>query len=312
MTRIADALSCYKKNKNTGNLYEIAVALQLLRKMGMTNEELDADFVLLEAIALYNDGKTTELRELYKTIRTISVGTGLVFDGKSILRIQCITQDDGTGRTGDLLLHTEDGKTLSLSISGGKPERDGKIKKCVSNMSAKRFGCVNGDIKKFIGIEQNAVPKYKAYMEENHGMDETKWPSRIITPAATDACTEVALAVAERFASFPPKERYKIIDDILRMENGNKPADYLALVDKTKLVSQFFRFDSLVTDTAWEPTLVAKGINLVVENAGKEICSTQVKFNNGVYHKGKPSSLRSSWNTTATFSDLFNMVVVNV
>lgn len=71
-----------------------------------------------------------------------------------------------------------------------------------------------------------------------------------------------------------------------------KPADYLALVDKTKLVSRFFRFDRLTTDTAWDPTLVAKGINLIVQNAGKEICSIQVKFNNGVYHNGKTSSLR--------------------
>ena len=311
MTRIADTLSCYKKNRNTGNLYEIAVALQLLRKMGMTNEELDADADLLEAIAVHNVGQTTELRELYLAIRTTSVGTGLVFDGKRILQIQCITQDDSARRTGDFLLHIEDGAVLSLSISEGKQKKNGEIKKCVSNPSAKRFGCVDDDMKKFKVIEQNAVPKYKAYMKEKYGIDETKWP-HVATIADVDACTEVALAVAERFTSFSREIRTHIIDDFLCMEDGNKPADYLALVDKTNLVSQFFRFDRLTTDTAWEPTLVAKGVNLIFENAGKKICSTQVKFNNGVYRKGKTSSLRSSWNTTAFFTDLFNMVLVNV
>lgn len=307
MSRILAVLSPFTTNKNTGNLYEIATALTLLRQMGVGNEELDANKELLEAIAAHNGKKTDELRGLFETIKKKDVGTNLCFDGKSIARIECITQDDDAGRTGDLLLHTTDGEALSLSICEGKPKRGGGgITKCLTNPSAKRFGCTTEDCVRFDAIQQKAVIHYKAYMSTKYGDAESAWPSRIKTDIATEACASVARAVQERFASFPAARQKEIIQDLLRIEDGKKPADYLALVDKQTLMPRFYRFD-IPPATPWEPRLVAKGINLIVENAGKPIGSIQVKFNNGIYHKGKTSGIHSSWNATFQLSDLFTM-----
>lgn len=309
MTRITDILSPFMKNKNTGNLYEISTALSLLRKMGIDNDELDTDAELLEKIALYNEKKTAELRGLFVKLRTKAVGTGLVFDGNHVVRIECITQDDSVGRTGDLLLHTDKGIVLSLSICEGKPKRDGEITKCLTNPSAKRFGCDSEDIKHFVEIEQQAVKDYKEYMTANYGSDETKWPSRVKTTIATEACTKVGRAVQERFVSFDKTKQRKIMEDILRIEGGNKPADYLALVDKNTLEPRFYKFESM-EPTIWEPTIEAVGINLIVKNSGISIGSIQVKFNNGIYHNGKTSSIHTSWNATFQLSKLFKMKTV--
>jgi hypothetical protein len=309
MSRLSSVLSPFTKNKNTGNLYEIATALTLLRRMGMTNAELAADAALLEAIALHNDKKTDELRALFASVGAMPVDTGLVFDGKSIVRLECVTQDDGAGRTGDLLLHTSTGAVLSLSVCEGKPKRGGAIEKCLSNPSAKRFGCTAEDLAEFEAIQGRAVTAYKADMTTAHGADETAWPSRVRTTIATDACAAVARAVVARFASFPAERQRAIVDDLLRIEEGKKPADYLALVDKKTLTPRFFRFD-VPAARLWAPTLVAEGIWLHVENAGTRVGSTQVKFNNGIYHKGKTSSLHTSWNATFRLSDLFTMAAV--
>lgn len=311
-SRISDTLSPFTRNKNTGNLYEICVALTLLRRMGVTNEELDADNALLEAVAVYNDKKTAELRTLFGIIRTKPVGEGLTFDGKRIVRIECITQDDSIGRTGDLLLHTEDGELLSLSICEGKPKRDGVISKCLTNPSAKRFCCTIEDYARFDTIEKQAVVDYKTYMYKKYGDDEGAWPSRVKTDIAIKACAEVAHIVETRFASFLKTQQVDIIRDLLRIEDGHKPADYLVLVDKKTLVPQFYRFDTPPSAPAWAPQLVSKGINLIIENAGKEIGSIQVKFNNGIYHKGKTSGIYGSWNATFRLSDLFTMLTVNI
>lgn len=312
-SRIYATLSPFGRNKNTGNLYEITVALTLLRHMGLSNDELDADNALLEAVAVHNDKKTTELRTLFDTIRTKPVGERLVFDGKRIVRIECITQDDSIGRTGDLLLHAENGEVVSLSICEGKPARDGIISKCLSNPSAKRFGCITEDYELFDTIQKQAVVDYKAYMIEKYGAAESAWPSRVKTEIAIKACSEVARVVEARFASFADiKKQKEIIHDILRIEDGHKPADYLVLVDKKTHVLRFYRFDTPPSAPEWEPRLVSKGINLIVENAGKEIGSIQVKFNNGIYHKGKTSGIHGSWNATFRLSDLFTMVAVNI
>lgn len=309
MSRLSSVLSPFTKNKNTGNLYEIATALTLLRRMGVSDAEFDADAALLEAIAVYNDKKSDELRALFVAVRAVPVGTGLVFDKKTIMRLECVTQDDGAGRTGDLLLHTSAGEILSLSVCEGKPKRGGAIEKCLSNPSAKRFGCTAEDLAEFDAIQGRAVTAYKDDMTAAHGADETAWPSRVRTTIATDACAAVARTVAARFASFAAEKQRAIVDDLLRIEEGKKPADYLALVDKKTLAPRFYRFD-VVSARAWAPTLVAEGIWLHVENAGARIGSTQVKFNNGIYHKGKTSSLHTSWNATFRLSDLFSMAAV--
>jgi len=308
-SKLPSVLSPYTKNKNTGNVYEIATALSLLRSMGLTNAELDEHAALLEEIAVHNARKTGAIRDLYASIRIQPVGTGLVFDGKPIVDIVCVTQDDGAGRTGDFLLQTAAGESLSLSVCEGKPKKGGIIEKCISNPTATRYGCTVEDLAAFDAIQARAVVAYKAEMAVKCGTtDETAWRSRVKTTAAVNACTEVATAVATRFAGLSREAQLACVADLLRIEDGKKPADYLAFVDGKTLIPRFYRFEAPAVE--WAPTIRAKGIDLLIENGGKIIASTQVKFNNGVYHKGVESSIRTSWNATCCLSGLFTMTAV--
>lgn len=308
-SKLSSVFSAYTKNKNTGNVYEIATALTLLRQMGLTNAELDEDAALLESIAVYNSRNAEKIRGLYAAVRETPVGTGLIFDGKPIVDILCVTQDDGAGRTGDFLLRTVAGELLSLSVCEGKPKKGGIIEKCISNPTATRYGCTVEDLAAFDAIQARAVVAYKAEMAVKcKTTEESAWPSRVKTKAAVDACTEVATAVATRFASLPGEARLACVADLLRIEDGKKPADYMAFVDGKTLIPRFYRFE--VPTVTWAPTMRAEGVFLLLENGGKIIASTQVKFNNGVYHKGVESSIRTSWNATCCLSGLFTMTAV--
>lgn len=307
-SKLPAVLSAYNKNKNTGNIYEIATALTLLRQRGLTNAEFDEHAAFLESIAVYNSRNTEKIRNLYAAVREKPVGTGLIFDGKSIVDLICVTQDDGSGRTGDFLLLTSAGESLSLSVCEGKPKKGGIIEKCISNPTATRYGCTAEDLAAFDAIQARAVLDYKAEMGKKYGTEESAWPSRIKTKAAIDACTEVAASVASRFAGLSGEVQRTCLVDLLRIEDGKKPADYLAFVDGKTLIPRFYRFET--PTVTWAPTLRADGVFLLLENGGKIIASTQVKFNNGVYHKGVESSIRTSWNATCCLSDLFTMTAI--
>ena len=62
----------------------------------------------------------------------------------------------------------------------------------------------------------------------------------------------------------------------------------------------------------WTPTLIARGIYLDFMNGTTKIGQTQVKFNNGIYHNGKASSISASWNAAFDLTDLFKMSKVQV
>ena len=53
------ALEPYTRNKNTGNVYEIAVALELIRKMGIPNSAFDQQRAVIETIITYNTRRGT-------------------------------------------------------------------------------------------------------------------------------------------------------------------------------------------------------------------------------------------------------------
>jgi len=305
---LLSVLTPYTSNRNTGNLYEIATALHLLRKMGLSDADLDEQAPFLDSIAVYNTKKTEPLRAFFATVKSIPVGSGFVFDGETYVNMACVTQDDGAGRTGDFILSTATGASKSFSVCGGKMTRKGEINKCLANPTATRFGCTEEDIGSFKAIQDKAVLDYKAFMTVRYGASESSWPSRTKTPVSTEACSTVAKAVEARFGSLEADQQIRIVNDLLRIEDGKKPADYLVLVHEKTLVPLFFRFET--PPRVWAPTLRAKGIYLYLYNGPTCVGSTQVKFNNGIYHNGKTSSLVSSWNATACLSDLFTMTKV--
>lgn len=310
MNSFLSALRPYTTNKNTGNIYEIAVALDLLRKMGLTNDMIAENKSTVDAIVSMNSAKSDPIRDLFKEIQLKPVGSGLLFDGLQVSNIICATQDDSVG-TGDFQLVTSSG-IKTLSVCEGKVKRNGKIEKCLTNASARRFGCTEEDIGEFKKIEAEAVVSYKSWMSHAYGADESAWPARVRVPVANEACSRVASAVAARFGGLDASKQEEICKDILRIDGMSKPADYLVLVDvqhKTKSLS-YFSFGEDLNDLPLH--LVANSIYLEFHRGETCVGKTQVKFNNGVYHKGKTSSLCSSWNAVFTLNELFKMSAVRV
>jgi hypothetical protein len=306
---LSSVLAPYASNRNTGNVYEIATALTLLRAMGVSDAEFSAAHDLLESIVTHNASRATALRTVYATVAAQPVGSGLLFDGHRVVDIKNATQDDALGRTGDLILVTDTGAMLSVSVCEGKVKKGGVIEKCLTNPSARRFGCTPEDLESFKTIQAGAVVAFKAEMTAKYGAEESAWPSRVRTTVAADACSAVAAATAARFATLSDDAKAAVFTDLLRIENGLKPADYLALVDGKTLTVKFFRFDSAAV-VGWTPRVVAEGIWLRLYNGDVLLGSTQVKFNNGIYHKGKTSSLLSSWNSTFNLTDMFRMKAI--
>lgn len=304
----------YSSNANTGNLYEIVVALDLLRRMGLTDADLDSLAELQAAIVARNAKKAAEITAAFATVRTKPVGSGLLFDGKTIVEIKNVTQDDSAGCTGDLLLIDSTGATHSLSITGGKAKGRAAaltIEKCLSNPTAERFGCTAEDIAEFKAIGLATVPKYKDEMTAKYGAEETAW-SRKPSAAAVEACADVAARTAIRYASFDAERQLAIFKDLLRIVGDGKPADYLGLVHPEKHTVSFYEFSACLV-SAWAPRLEAHGIYIhFFADASHKIGTTQVKFNNGVWHKGKTSSIHSSWNATFNLTDLFRMRAVTL
>lgn len=310
IAQVRAVLLPYATNFNTGNLYEIVAILDLLRRMGMTDDDLATTKDLRATIVATNTKKGLQIASAFEEIRKKPVGTGLTFDGKRITAIVNVTQDDKTGGTGDLLLTSDGGETYALSITGGTAKRKAGgllIEKCLTNPTAKRFGCTPEDIAEFKAIGCATVPKYKAEMTECYSADESRWPSRKKTKSAFEAQSIVAQKTVERFNTLSSDAQIAVFKDLLGIDGVGKPADYLALVHPKKMHVSYYIFDVCCIDT-WHPKVTSDGVNIYMHaNTSQKIGSTQVKFNNGVWHKGKTSSIHSSWNVTFYLTDLFRM-----
>jgi len=309
---LLSALTPYTTQGNTGNIYEINVILQVLRGMGLTNADLDSSNELIERIIQQNSKIQPKLYEMITTIRTMSVGNGFVLDGHRIVGIQCATQDDSVG-TGDIVLTTSNGTSITLSICQGTvKKKTNTVEKCLTNPSCIRFGCTEDDIQQFKCIEKDAVIAFKDFMSSKYGSDEIKWPSRIRTTIAVVSCSQVAKLVESRFSSLSEDTRKTICTSILQIKDNKPPADYLAVVDKKTNVIQYFKFDHTPTLTDWKPRLIAEGIYIKFYNGDRLLGKTQVKFNNGIYHKGKTSSISDSWNASFNLTDVFQLKPIQV
>ena len=304
------ALLPYTKQHNTGNVYEIAVALKLMRQMGMPNSILDEQSDVINKICTENVKDELKIHGLFTDIRKQPVGTGLVFDGLKVLNVESVTQSDNVGGTGDLILHTTTG-TKSLSVFDGEvTKKDNKIKKCLTNPSCTRFKCNKEDIEKFKAIGLSAIPAYKEYMCKQYGADEAKWPTSLRgkpNPIAIKPCSEVAALVASQFALFSSDIKKEVFEDIMRIKGTEKPADYLAVVNPKTMDIQYFHFGDVLVDRNATMKLEANGIYLCFKLGDRIIGKTQVKYNDGIYRKGKTSSITSSWNSTFVLNDLFTM-----
>ena len=257
----------------------MAVTVELLGRMGC----LDADKFKLE--------------KLSKVLEETRNEAGLRIHGKRVINIINATQDDTVG-TGDLILVLEDGSRLSISITGASTKQ---VAKCITNPTPKRLGCTHDDIEHIKQIASEARIEYEREMSERFGLER---PRRVRTDASKNACIKVASLVAAIFNALPKSERKRIVDELLWLEN--KPSDYLVIVDKTLLTTEWFHIGDpriIVTD----PRLAPDGIYLAVTENSKIISKIQVKFNNGIMR----SDLHTSWNANCVFSELYTLTRIN-
>jgi hypothetical protein len=320
----------FTTNANTGNCYEITTYLEDLRQMGLTDHDLDALDPLLQAILRTNNksGAAEKIRAVLQRIRQTPTGTGLFVQGKRVINLLNVSQDDDHGDTADKIFILETGEERGESIVG-RVQSLQNIKKCISNPTAKRLGCTPQDITLFNQIAKDAIEPHCQEMRALYGQDMTAWPSRVKTQAALQAQQRVALLTAERFNSLTEDERRARMDDLLKSKPGTLTAHRLRVVQTDCTAS--YAYDLVQKDLKREnPCIVADGVFLRIylgqgpqgqeqqnqEQQNQEqhqVGYIQVKYNNGCWHysakkkRWETSSIHTSWNATAFMTRVFDL-----
>ena len=305
-----DILLPYTKNANTGNCYEIFFALNILRILGLTDVNFDSLVALFTAIKAANQRTAEKIETSIATVRIRPVGSGCSIGGHKVVGLRNVTQDDGDGGTGDIVLCLDNDTELSISIFAGKIKRDGTIEKCLSNPTCIRYGCTDIDQEKFKKVASQAVTDYKKEMTNKYGSNEEVW-NRKPSDAAVSAAASVAADTAKRFNSLTPIDRQTRFQDLMRINGGAKPADMLCLVNPN--CKKYSLFNIVKSNINGGDVLVrADSFWLCMSVNGIEVGKTQVKFNNGVYHNGKTSSLLTSWNASCYMNKVFTLEPVSL
>lgn len=287
-------LKPYTTNKNTGNVYEIYTILSILRKMGLTNENIDDLKPLLESIEALGKGNCKTL-SLIPKIKEVLIQQEFWFDGNEIVDIKNVTQDDNYGGTGDIILNTKSKKELSISIREGSMPRNNILKKVV-NPSCSKYGCSKDDEKSIKDIEKESLKEYT----EKYGIDKNKWPKRGKSTIAIDACKKVVNIYEKRFNTYEQEEKRNIMNSIHHI--NEKPADYLCLVNKKFTSITFLRIGNckIIKDT-WIPIIRTNSVFINVFDKDILVSQTQVKFNNGI-----GTSMRK-WNVNLVLSNIYEI-----
>ncbi len=108
-----------------------------------------------------------------------------------------------------------------------------------------------------------------------------------------------------------------IMEDILCVKDGSKPADYLVLISKDLKKESMWSFGSLkISPSDYKLDVRGDYLEVCHKTTSDVIGRTQVKFNNGVWKKSKKdgkwktSSATSSWNGTFMLNKVFHMTRV--
>jgi len=288
-----------KNNCNTGNIYEIYFALFILRKMGLTDanlESLSPTINYLESLGHGNTGISKAIDKLKK----IPCSNNMKFDGKRVVDVKNLTQDDDSG-TADISLIFDDGSSAGISITEGT----GKItvsglKKVIQNAGVERMGC-GDDIPAIRHLENSLKPADKdKYCEDTYGSDKTKWPKRCKFPAGTEVQSKAAKLLSTRMNSLKEDDKRNIVNDILCI--SKLPADYIAFVNKNTYAIVIYKINGCqIQKDTWTPVIKSEGVWLKIYSGEILVSNCQVKYNNGV-----GTSMRKV-NVGAILNVIFNM-----
>jgi len=286
----------YTEQKNIGNVYEIYVILSLLRKMGLTDINIDELKPTLELIEKQGKGNLKTL-SLIPIIKKMPLQNELWFDGHNIIDMMCLTQEDDIGGTGDIMLITKDKKELSISIREGTIPRSDILKKVV-NPSCSNYGCSKEDVESIRAIEKESLIEYK----KKHGDDKSRWPKRENKCSIKIAASMKVVELYEkRFNTYDQETKRTIMNHIHHIHK--KPADYICLVNKKFTSAGYFRIvgDCKINKDTWIPIIKTNSVFIRIFDRDTLVSSTQVKHNNGIN-----SSMRK-WNVELVVSNLYDV-----
>ncbi|NDB83034.1 MAG: hypothetical protein EB127_09895 [Alphaproteobacteria bacterium] len=309
-----------QKKGNVGLIYEIVALFNSLRKMGLTNDNLDKLSLTINSLYEKMDKKNSEkLRNWFVSLRNKPVGSGLYIDGKRVVNIRNTTQTGDDTGIDDLIYILDDGSGVRLSVHCGSVHKDGTIKKCVSNPTSKRFGTTLEMRKQFDQIAKDAKQPYIEEMTAKHS-DMSTWKNiprgsaDRKTKASEKACSEVAKLTVDNFLTLPQNKQDECIKDIMRITSGKPPCNYSIIVSEDLNSIRLFKVPRVKIDTSKSKiSLSASGIYIeFVGSDNKVIGKTQVKFNDGVWREHKngtwtSSSIHTSWDSVCNLTDLFDM-----
>jgi len=285
----------YTRQHNIGNVYEIYTILSLLRKMGLSDDNIDEIKPTLELIEKQGKGNIRTLL-LIPIIKKMPLQNELWFDAHKIIDMMCLTQDDDTGGTGDIILITEDKKQLSISIRGGSMPRNNILNKVV-NPSCSNYGCLEEDVESIKAIEKESLIKYK----KKNGDDKSKWPKREKKCSIKiGASQEVSKLYEKRFDTYDVETKRKFMNPIHHI--NKKPADYICLVNIKFTSCGYFRIGQCkINKDTWIPRIQTNSVFISVFDKDILVSRTQVKHNNGI-----DSSMRK-WNVNLVVSNLYDV-----
>lgn len=299
---VRTALTPFTRNKNTGNKYEAAAILHIGRQMGLTDRDLD------EMAPFFTEIRANVPLPEPKDFLG-AVGGGYSLEGKPVIDIRSTTQDDGDGKTGDIMLVLEGGQERSVSVTEGTAPK-GVIKKCLSNPSCTRYGCGAEEISRIGEIRDQGIVDYKAEMVRRFGHEDA-WVPRTRTVAACRAAAAAAELTCAKFHTLSKEQQVGCVKKIMQISDGTAPADYLLLVNKRLDKTKMFKFGAMKIDTN-SVVLRNSGVYIEFSVGDKVIGQTQVKPNNGLWKKHKDgvwrtSSLHASWDAVFTLNEVFDM-----
>jgi len=269
-----------KNNCNTGNIYEIYFALFILRKMGLT----DNDLLILKPILNYleslghgNKGISIAVEK----IKTIQPSFNLMFNGKKVIDLKNLTQDDNSG-TADISLSFDDGQNVGISLTEGtgKITKAG-LEKVIQNAGVDRMGC-GEDIPAIRHLENSLTQADKdKYCEDTYGGDRSTWPKKCKYPAGIEVQGKVATLIGTRMNSLPVDDKRRIMNDLLCITK--LPADYIGFVNKKTYAICLYKINCcLIQKDIWLPLIKSEGVWLKTYCGDVLVSKSQVKYNNGV------------------------------
>ena len=148
---------------------------------------------IIKSICEKNTKSSDKIQSSYDKVKKIQQGNGIIIAGKKVVSLRNTTQNDTDSKTADLVMIFSDLTELGISCTCTTIQKNGDIKKCLSNPSCTRFGCTPDNIKDIELIAEQSKHQYALEMFAKYGQNTgTNW-KRKPSIAAKKAASSIIL-----------------------------------------------------------------------------------------------------------------------